>query len=128
MVRPLRYACIALYAAIAVACGGGDKGTGPNQSLAGRWAGSVEGGASMSLSLKQSGQTVTGDGTLSAPSASIPLSVDGTFYPSTSSYSLTLKSALYVPAVLSGTVSGNVMTGHLDGSGLTNAAVSLAKQ
>jgi hypothetical protein len=128
MARPLRNALVALYAAIAVACSGGDKGTGPNQSIAGRWAGSVEGGASMSLSLRQSGQTVTGDGTLSAPGTSIPLNVDGTFYPSTSTYSLTLKSALYVPAVFSGKVSGDVMTGHLDGSGLTNAAVSLSRQ
>jgi hypothetical protein len=118
-----RFLAAALIAAI-VACGG--DSTEPKVSLTGTWVGSLE-GSTLNLALSQSGTDVTGNGAVTAGTTSVPLTVAGTVS-NTTSFALTVSSAGFSPLNFSGTFGQTTMTGTVNGSGFTNAAVTLTKQ
>lgn len=118
-----RFLAVALTALLA-ACGG-DSGE-PRLSLTGTWAGSLE-ASTMRLTLTQSGTDVTGNGTVTAGTTSIPLTAVGTVSDG-SSFALTVSSSGFSPLNFSGTFGKTTMTGTVNGSGFTNAAVTLSRQ
>jgi hypothetical protein len=78
----------------------------------------------MGLVLSETTGTVSGTGTI-AGTTSIALTVTGTY--SAPTVGLTMSSPGYSPMNLTATVSGKSMTGTLNGSGFSNAAITLTK-
>lgn len=108
-----------------VGCGGddGDDLTGPEPpSVTGGWSGSSQ-GIDMTMSLSQTGTDVTGDCTMSGPTASINLSVSGSF--SNPALNVTMTNAGYEPATFVGTLNGNTITGTINGSGFQDFPITL---
>jgi hypothetical protein len=114
---------IVLIAALA-ACGGDPSE--PKLTLSGTWAGLLE-ASTIRLTLSQAGTDVTGAGTVVAGTTSIPLMAVGTVSKG-SSFALTVSSPGFSPLNFSGTFGKTTMTGTINGSGFTNAAVTLTKQ
>jgi hypothetical protein len=110
-----------------VACSSGDNATPtPTITTAGSWTGTTS-GATFNLVLTQTNGSVTGSGALLSPAAAtIPLSVTGAYAAPTAS--LTFASPGFNPINFTGTVVATTMTGILNGSGFTNAAITFTKQ
>jgi hypothetical protein len=119
-----RYARLAIACALLVACGG--DASAPKTTLTGTWAGQLEGNT-FQLTLTQAGTDVTGTGSVRAGATTFPLTAAGTVSNSTS-FSLTLSSSGFSPLNFAGTFGRATMTGTVNGSGFTNAAVTLTKQ
>lgn len=120
-------AWFSLFLMLLLACGG-DK-TGPARIEAeGSWSGSftVAEPITLSLTLVETTGNVTGNGTLVSPSASVALSVAGTYVPPALSVSVTAPG--FNDLNLSATVGETSMTGTLNGSGFSNQAVTLTRQ
>lgn len=113
-------ACLTLCLTI-IGC---DKATEPTPVITGSWSGSG-GGISMNLSLSQSAGSVTGNGSMSSSGGAIALTTTGTF--TNPNFSLTLKSPGYEDVNFSGTVSGNSMTGVMNGSGFNQVGMTLTR-
>lgn len=73
-------AMTALSMSLTTACGSGDQSTGPtaSASVRGTWE-AISNGATMRMTLSQSGDDVTGNGTVTAGGESGPFTVLGTF-------------------------------------------------
>lgn len=106
-----------------LACG--SDSTEPKATLTGTWRGSLE-AATVQLSLTQSGTDVTGSGTITAGTTSLPVTVAGTA--NRPSFSLTISASGFSPINFAGTSGTTTLTGTVNGSGYTNAAVTLTKQ
>ena len=119
----MRRSFLSLLLAAAIAgCGGS---TSPKSNVNGSWSGS-SGGISMSLTLSQSGTSVTGSGQISGGGNTIPLTASGTYVEP--DLSLTLSSAGFQPTVYAGSLSHGTITGTLNGSGFTNQSMTLTRQ
>jgi hypothetical protein len=81
---------------------------------------------SMNLSLSQTGQSVTGNGSMSSSGGAVAVSVSGHF--ANPSFSLTLSAPGYEDSNFSGTLSGNSITGILNGSGFNQVGMTLTRQ
>ena len=82
----------------------------------------------MNLTLTQSGQNVTGSGTIAGVASTVTLSTTGTF--TNASFALTMSSPGLSDFDYTGTVSGNgsMMTGELNRSGFNHVTMELARQ
>ena len=110
-----------------IACGG-DASTAPNASLnpTGTWRGTSN-GYTLSLTLVQTGSTVTGSGQLTGSIGSLAITTSGTFV--APNVSLTLNTQGYLPMNYAGPMAnGSTINGTLNGSGFTNVTIPLSKQ
>jgi hypothetical protein len=110
-----------------VGCGG--AGTEPKPTIAGTWTGNVitaNSSSSVTLTLQQSGTSLTGNGAWIGTTGTAALTVSGTF--TAPSMSLTIGSPVYDPINFPGTISGRMMTGTMNGSGFVNTSVTLTRQ
>ena len=78
------------------------------------------------LTLSESGSNVTGTGSIIGDTTAVAVTIAGTFVAPT--VSLTLSAVGYQPTNYSGPLSGNIITGTLNGSGFTNYSVSVTRQ
>jgi hypothetical protein len=125
-----RIAVLVLTLAALGACGS-DKSTGPVSVVNGTWTGS---GAFQGLTIDvtanlkhNAGDTVvSGSGSLSGGGQVIDFTVDGVF--KAPDVVLTLGIPPYQPISYTAKLSGNQMTGILDGSGLDSVSVTLTRQ
>jgi hypothetical protein len=113
--------CVTLGFIVLSGC---DKATEPTPVITGSWSGSG-GGISINLSLSQSGTSVTGNGSMSSSGGAIALTTTGTF--TNPNFSLTLRAQGYEDVNFSGTVSGNSMTGVMNGSGFNQVGMTLSR-
>jgi hypothetical protein len=118
-----RFLAIALVAML-VGCGG--DSTEPTLTLTGTWSGALD-VSTLRLQLTQSGTDVTGSGSATAGTTSIPLTIAGTVSNGTS-FALTASSSGFSAMNFSGTFGKSTMTGTVNGSGFTNSAVTLTRQ
>jgi hypothetical protein len=79
----------------------------------------------MNASLVQSGTDVSGDVTMSGALA-LTLTAQGTFTEPT--LTMTMSEPQFEPATYTGTLSGNTMTGFINGSGFSNFPMNLTRQ
>lgn len=109
------------------AAGCGDDPTGPGDaSIDGTWQGSSS-GLNVTMTINQSGSSVSGSGNISGPNGSIASTVSGNR--SGADLSLTLSAQGYEPSNFTGKiVSATTITGSLTGSGLTDFSITLNKQ
>src|SRR5256885_562688 len=84
------------------------------------------GRVAMSMTLAQSGNQVTGTGSLDTPSASVALDITGTFLDP--NFSLTVSTTCCQPFTFIGRMANGTLVGTLNGSGFTDLAVTLRKQ
>jgi hypothetical protein len=122
--RPI--VAIVAAAFLLVGCGG-DRVTGVPSSIAGRWAGAAR-GTSVTMQLSQSGSDVVGAGVFTDVSGASDVTVRGSYVPAEVNLTLQFPNTNFNPVVLSGTASGDVITGALNGSGYDNFAITLARQ
>ena len=117
----MRYARVLILAALAT-CGGA---TAPKISATGNWLGAVSGrNVTLSLSLSQTGNTVSGSGIFGTPVyGPVSLDVSGDFTGGT----LTMTSNIYQPVTLSGTVLQRDIVGSLTGDSFTGTTVTLTR-
>ncbi len=130
ILRSLRVFASSAVLVVSLAGCGGDGGTDPDTSdVAGSWSGTLEGDdgstGTLTLTLSETGGNVTGNGTLTAGSESLPLTVSGSY--SAPDLTLTLNSPCCDPATLAATIEGGVMTGQLNGSGFSNLEITLTR-
>ena len=116
---------ILMLVAVLAFAGACDKTTEPAPTVTGAWSGSG-GGITMSLSLTQAGQAVTGTGSMSSSGGAVAVSANGNF--SNPSLSVTLSAAGYEDSNFAGTLSGNTMTGILNGSGFNQVGMTLTRK
>jgi hypothetical protein len=115
----------ALLAATLVGVAGCDKATEPTPVITGTWSGSG-GGISAMMTLTQSGSAVTGNGSMSGSGGAAALTISGSF--TNPNFSLTVSSPGFENFNFSGTLSGNSMTGVLNGSGFNQAGMTMTRQ
>jgi hypothetical protein len=115
---------LAVLSAALLGAGGCDKSTEPVPVISGSWSGSAS-GVSVTLSLTQSGESVSGNGSMSGPSGAAALGVTGTF--SNPNFSLTVSSPGYEDFNFAGTLSGNSMTGVINGSGFNEVGMTMTR-
>jgi hypothetical protein len=120
----MRRIIFAVLAVALLACGG--DSTAPKLTdVTGAWTG-TSGGVSMSLTLVQTGTTVTGSGNLTGGTTAIAVTASGTYAPP--NLSLTLQSPGYQPINYAGTLANpDLINGTLNGSGFTNIALPITK-
>jgi hypothetical protein len=80
----------------------------------------------VTLTLQQAGTQVTGNGSLVGSNGSAALTVTGSF--SAPNMSLTITSPGFESITYAGTVTGNTMTGTMNGSGFVNVAMTMTTQ
>jgi hypothetical protein len=124
---------VLIAAAVAgVIWAGCQSSSGPsNPRLTGTFSGSSPccGGGTMTLtmSLTQTGTTVSGSGTWTTPNTTQAMTIAGTMnFPN---LSLTLTTPGFNPMVITGTLNqaGNQISGAINGSGFNNAAITFSK-
>jgi hypothetical protein len=120
--RRLFMSLLALSLSFAIGCG---DATEPTPTITGSWSGSG-GGISVTLSLTQSGQSVTGNGSLSGAGGAAALVATGNF--TNPSFSLTLSAQGYEDSNFAGTMSGNSLTGVINGSGFNQVGMTLTRK
>jgi hypothetical protein len=103
-----------------VAC----KDSGPEITASGTWSGST-GSQTISMTIADNGGTVTGSGTISSSSGPRALTITGSFTKPT--LSVTLQSGIAPPANLAGDISGNTLSGTLNGSGFNNTSITMTR-
>lgn len=79
----------------------------------------------MSLTLSQTGTSVSGTGSISGGGNTIPLTASGTYV--APDLSLTLSSDGFQPTSYTGSLSHGTITGTLNGSGFNNASMTLTR-
>lgn len=116
---------LALFFSMAV-LGCGDASEPEIPGLDGRWSGTTS-DLTLSLTLTESDREVTGSGTMSGPSASIALQVDGSHvHPDVS---LTMSASGYEDMNFTGEfINDTSIRGELRGSGFNGDALTLRKQ
>lgn len=104
-----------------------DSPTGPDRvNINGTWAGSTA-GMNISVTINETGGSVTGSGNMSGPGGSVAMQVSGTR--SGVALSLLLVAQGYEPTNFTGTIQSNTtITGSLTGSGFTDLSITLTKQ
>jgi hypothetical protein len=111
------------------ACSRGDAAE-PSMSLVeGRWIGSITGDAqegTMEWTLSESRGAIEGAGTLSTATASVPLTIEGSYSPP--SLSLSIQPEGFENITFAGTVSERTIKGRMTGAGLVNRTVTLERQ
>ena len=114
-----RFAAVLAFAMLA-ACG---DSTAPAPTVDGTWTGQT-GSQLFTLTLNQSGTSVTGSGTVTnTPTGTRALTVVGSFNAPT--LTATLSSGSIQPINLTASVNGKAMTGSLSGSGWNGEAITL---
>ena len=131
----VRFALIAALATVStgLACGEEgplDIGTGPSStSVAGTWQGPII-NLTMRLVLTESGNTVTGTGTMTENGVPFTLSVSGTN--ANGAFSLDIAEVEHGTFTYTGTVQssggGRTMVGVGNGAGFTNQPITLTRQ
>ena len=116
---------VLLLAVVPLAACGHDKSTGPAPTLAGRWVGTFSYGT-MSMTLTQSGQVVSGSATMTGGGSSMNFGVSG--YLHNPNLTLALTESGYYDVTLTGTLSGDKITGQLNDSGFSGETVALTRQ
>jgi hypothetical protein len=92
--------------------------------MAGSWSGTSPDFA-MTLAITESKEHVAGTGTATNVDGSAPVTVDGTFI--NPDFSFRVLSDGYQPFVFSGKLSGNTISGTLDGSGFSQYAFTMTR-
>lgn len=100
--------------------------TAPTPTVNGSWSGTVSGQA-VTLTLGQTGPSVTGSGTLSGtPRGTLAMSATGTYaHPS---LSLTLSNTMTQPANISATMTNGALIGSVQGAGFTGQSIALYRR
>lgn len=116
-----------LLCAIALSVGACSSSSGPSAGgtadVTGSWSGAGS-GWTLSLDLTQTGDSVSGSGTLTGV-GSFSLTVEGKMQGATLRASLAIPS--YDPISYAGTVSGNEMTGSLRGDGFMDLPIVISR-
>ena len=118
-----RRALVAVLFLALSACSGG--GTEPLPTMTGSWIG-TSGTLSMTFTLSQAAATVSGTGNMTGNGVAVALTASGTF--SHPGLSMNLTAVGFEPMNYTGTLSGNTITGTLNGSGFVNRAFALTRQ
>lgn len=110
--------------------GCGEASGGPDTSLVeGVWLGPITGDAqdgTLEWRLTEAEGAVEGEGSLSTPSASVPLVIRGTYEPP--ALTLTMHPRGFEDIVFAGTVGERTIKGRMSGAGLMNRTVTLDRQ
>ncbi len=126
----MRLALGAILVALALTGCGGDSGNEPDNSAAeGVWAGIITGDAqegSLEWTLQDTDGEISGNGSLSTATASVALTIEGTFSPP--NLTLTVSPQGYEDFSFFGTVGETSMKGRLNGAGFVNRTVTLDRQ
>jgi hypothetical protein len=124
-----RIRLIGLLTFLVLACSGGDAAE-PAMSLAeGRWIGSITGDAqegTLEWTLSDSRGEIQGTGTLSTATASVPLTIEGSYSPP--NLSLSIQPEGFENITFAGTVSESTIKGRMTGAGLINRTVTLERR
>ena len=110
-----------------VACGGGDKSSGPSvPTISGTWR-AVDEGGSLTMELTQTGQQVSGSSVVTDGVVSVALVVSGTYLHPTASLTLANVNAVFN---FVGTLSASqtALTGTISGGGIAPAVFTFVKQ
>jgi hypothetical protein len=124
----LRRAVVLLAVALLPLAACGDD-TGPGaDDISGSWTGTISstaGSAQLAFAATQTGEQVTGTGTLSGGGESLALTLSGTVVES--DVSLTFQSPGFEPVSFEGVLDEDTMTGTLSGSGFTGEELTLTR-
>lgn len=124
-----RIRLIGLLTFLVLACSGGDAAE-PAMSLAeGRWIGSITGDAqegTLEWTLSDSRGDIHGTGTLTTATASVPLTIEGSYSPP--NLSLRIQPDGFENITFAGTVNERTIKGRLTGAGLINRTVTLDRR
>jgi hypothetical protein len=126
----MRLALGAVLVALALTGCGSDEGHEPDNSEAeGTWAGIITGDAqegSLEWTLQDTDGGISGNGSLSTATASVALTIEGTFSPP--NLTLTVSPQGVEDFSFFGTVGETSMKGRLNGAGFVNRTVTLDRQ
>ncbi len=114
--------------ALSMTACGGDSNEPSTPEVEGSWSGTVQPSGTLVLNLTETDGNVTGNGTLTAPGLGLPITASGTYTRSIASTSMTLSSPGFETMNLNATITEQRMVGFLNGSGFTNAAITLDRQ
>jgi hypothetical protein len=124
----MRRSVLWLVLALVIAACGGDNGPDPIQ-VEGTWSGTFKSGSltgAVAMTLVEEDGDVSGDGTIGSADDALAVTLSGTF--SEPNVSLTVSAPGFEDMNLSGTVGETKLTGTLNGSGFTNATVTLTRK
>ena len=121
----MRGFCAAALVVLALGCGDDDPSGPSGAQLDGTWSGDTDLGT-LSVTLNETGGNVTGTGLLTAGNHSADLTLEGTLDGST--VEMSVSSPVLTPFDMSATVSGNTMTGTIDGAGPDPVPFSFTRQ
>lgn len=123
---PVRLRLAGLQAAcvcFALSCTGASE---PGSLVEGDWAGAITGDAqdgTLRWTLRDAAGEVSGEGSLSTATASVPLTIEGTYDPPT--LSLVMHPEGFEDILFTGTVSQRSIKGRMTGAGLFNRTITL---
>ena len=122
----MRILALAIVAIVLAACGGDSTKPAAPPTVTGTWTGVSVGALPyrLTLDLLESGGTVTGTGLLD----SWVVTSSGTFVNPTASVTITFTSGTVRTVSLRGTLSGNTITGELNGDIFRANAIALTRQ
>lgn len=94
-------------------------------SVAGSWYG-TSGNITLNMTLSQTGQSVSGSGSVGVDSATYGVSISGSLLDTT--VALTLTAGGYQPVAYAAVLSGNTMAGSMSGSGFPGSSMTVTRQ